>query len=587
MTNFRSTTSRLALAAVTSAFLLSACNKATPSTAAPSSNLAASTNGEPVSAPPIAALPLATATHIAAAAAPETLQLARAIRVARGPHADRYRYVDRAAEYNRGFADTPPDYTVDYQGTRPWVWRANNGDYRVVEYLPRGAREYYYQSGSDQPFYVSDAQGGYAFDNGSLVGIYDPDGQALDDAYAARRAAQAAAYYDRARALYHAAQYERRQAAYAADWQARRAEDAARHAAYYEARARDAEWQTWHDRNAREETRRWDDERTRRVAYAVAIGAGLGVAAVVATRGHDGQNDGAYRSNDAGRNGFAPRPRVDSRQGYQGYPPGGGSAGQAALTQQPTALLQQQRQAVSDGRRATGNAPVSSLAASNTTIQRQRNAAADQQRAARNAQQAIADARVRAEAHAASATQRVAAAATVAQARNVAKADHVAQQANAAARSQTFAAAPAQREAASVPSPHQTKSAPDARRVAAVSGGLSSGHAADAERPQAKGAAHGRAEDAAQGRGAVATRQQSHAAVAAQRITGQAEGAKPSATPGHDKDSGAQRPQALAPEAAHATKAAQRRPPQAIVHARKAASETGEAEKGKPGEQHK
>src|SRR5271157_2989738 len=35
----------------------------------------------------------------------------------------RYRYVAQAAEYNSGFADSPPDYAVDYQGARPWYWR--------------------------------------------------------------------------------------------------------------------------------------------------------------------------------------------------------------------------------------------------------------------------------------------------------------------------------------------------------------------------------------------------------------------------------------------------------------------------------
>ena len=106
--------SRLALVAVTAALGLSACNQATPTP--PASGVASGASGQPVSAAPIAALPLATATPVAAPLAPATLPPARAIKVAMRPRTERYRYVDRAAEYNRGFADTPPDYTVDYQG---------------------------------------------------------------------------------------------------------------------------------------------------------------------------------------------------------------------------------------------------------------------------------------------------------------------------------------------------------------------------------------------------------------------------------------------------------------------------------------
>lgn len=294
MIRYTSTASRLAVVAVTAALGLSACNEATPTP--PASGVASEASGQPVSAAPIAALPLATATPVASPLAPATLPPARAIKVATRPRPERYRDVDRVAEYNRGFADTPPDYTVDYQGTRPWVWRANNGAYRVVEQLPHGSRNYYYAAGSDQPFYVSDPQGGYAYDNGDLVGVYGPDGQALDIAYAERRAA-AAAYYARARALYRAAQYDRRQAAYAADWQVRRADYAARQAAYDDARARDADWQAWHDQHRADGDRHWADERNRRVAYAAAIGA-VGVAAVVATRGRD---DRVYDGRGGGR----------------------------------------------------------------------------------------------------------------------------------------------------------------------------------------------------------------------------------------------------------------------------------------------
>ncbi len=141
MLDTRSTVSRLALTSVAAALALAACNQTPATPAAP-------TGTQPVTAAPIAALPLATASPPPAAPAPAVLPPpATRVRVAPRPK-ERYRYADRAAQYNLAFADSPPDYTVDYQGTRPWVWRANSGAYRVAEQLPQGERYYYYDAGS-------------------------------------------------------------------------------------------------------------------------------------------------------------------------------------------------------------------------------------------------------------------------------------------------------------------------------------------------------------------------------------------------------------------------------------------------------
>ncbi len=198
--------------------LLAACDKP-----APNANQAATAanSGQPVTAPPIAALQLATGAPPPLAPAPPAAALpppTRAIRYARRPRADRYRYLERAYAAGDAYNGTPPDYTVDYQGTRPWIWRAHDGAYRVVERLPEGERDYYYDPGADAPYLVRDPDYAYAYDNGELAGVYGPDGRALDDVRAEQRAEEAARYLDRARALYRAAQYEQRQAAYVADW---------------------------------------------------------------------------------------------------------------------------------------------------------------------------------------------------------------------------------------------------------------------------------------------------------------------------------------------------------------------------------
>ena len=291
MQNPRIIASRMTLAVCLLGLTLSGCQKSAV-TGNPSDN------GQPATAPPIAALPLATASAPpplayapAAAALPSGARhIAQSLRHGR----ERYGYTDRAYAMSNAFGDTPPDYTVDYEGTRPWVWRANDGGYRVVEQLPDGQRSYYYGRGADRPFYITDSAGGYAYDGGRLVGIYGPNGAPLSDSYAAARADAAARYYGRAAAIYLAANHSQRQAAYAADWRARRALLVQQRQRWDEARMRDADWMYWHDQHQRDEDRIWQAERDRRSAYAATIGAAVFGAAVLVSGNHgDGGNDRA------------------------------------------------------------------------------------------------------------------------------------------------------------------------------------------------------------------------------------------------------------------------------------------------------
>ena len=308
-----STASRIAVAACLLTVTLSACQKS-------GSDVNANNSGQPVTAAPIAALPLATAALTTPATdAPVATALpsgAGRIRFGIRHGRERYDYTDRAYAMGRAFGDTPPDYTVDYEGTRPWVWRSNDGGYRVVERLADGQRTYYYARGADRPFYITDSLGGYAYDGATLVGIYGPDGAPLSDSYAQRRAGNAARYYNRSAAIYHAAQYSQRQAAYAADWRARRDHLAQQQQAWDEARNRDAEWASWHAQHQQDEDRRWQGEQDRRAAYAVAIGAAiLGTAAVVSGN----HADGSHYDNGQNRAAppTAPRPNDATRPAPQ------------------------------------------------------------------------------------------------------------------------------------------------------------------------------------------------------------------------------------------------------------------------------
>jgi hypothetical protein len=156
----------------------------------------------PATGAPIDSLPLAAGGSSSATYAPAATQLPRGapIRVASsGVERQPYRYIDDAYDLGDAFADSPPDYTVDYNGVRPWVWRSQKGAYRVVEQTPDGERDYYYHAGADQPFLVRDPSYAYGYDNGQLVVVYDTAGRPIDRSYAGRDADLAASYLFRAR----------------------------------------------------------------------------------------------------------------------------------------------------------------------------------------------------------------------------------------------------------------------------------------------------------------------------------------------------------------------------------------------------
>ena len=156
----------IAAAMCVSCLTLNACSKHSSS---------AAVTGAAV-APPIAALPLAASSSALAGSAPPEDALPpphRLVPYALPPVAERYHHLDRAYAMGDAFAGTPPDYTVDYGQSRPWIWRAQNGAYRIVERLPSGERVYYYDAGERRPFLVRDPDYSYAYRDGELVGIYD------------------------------------------------------------------------------------------------------------------------------------------------------------------------------------------------------------------------------------------------------------------------------------------------------------------------------------------------------------------------------------------------------------------------------
>jgi hypothetical protein len=240
--------------------VLTACNRNQPQ--------------QPVTGAPIAALQLATTPPPPMQYAPPASALPpppAPARIAYRPPRERYRYLTDAYDMADAFGDTPPDYAIDYDGERPWIWRADDGAYRLVEWVPDGARSYYYEPGAEAPFLIEDPDYAYAYDDGALVAVYTRAGALVADSLARQRAYDAARYYAHAQDLYRAAQRERREAAYAANWQQRAPIIFAQRERWVRARETQPEWRDWSRAHQSEEAQRWAPERQHRLAYASAL----------------------------------------------------------------------------------------------------------------------------------------------------------------------------------------------------------------------------------------------------------------------------------------------------------------------------
>jgi hypothetical protein len=247
---------RLLLTAAATSLVLAACNQQPAG---------------PVSGAPIASLPLAEAAPPPEAAAPSASDLPPAPPITRvsTPRQPAYSYIDDAYDLGDAFADSPPDYTVDYDGVQPWVWRSSGGDYRVVEQTPNGEREYFYHDGGNYPFLVRDVDYSYAYDDGQLVEVYDSYGRPYPN-YGASLLAIAAQYLFRGQHLHDAAIHDQRQAAYAADWRARRQGVLSAQQRWGQEQQSNPEWRQFHQQNAQRQQPQQvslQQERTQRQAY--------------------------------------------------------------------------------------------------------------------------------------------------------------------------------------------------------------------------------------------------------------------------------------------------------------------------------
>jgi len=149
----------------------------------------------------------------------DSLPYAEPVPVSYAPQPVAYDYWNDAYTANQTYYDQPPAY-YDYGGATPLVWAQppaqNTGGLgstiqnalitRIVEALVGGGqREYYYQPGQEDPYFVRDPRYAYAFDDGRLAAVYDPYGQPLAEQLVLQQAPYAGRYLLRADTLRDAA----------------------------------------------------------------------------------------------------------------------------------------------------------------------------------------------------------------------------------------------------------------------------------------------------------------------------------------------------------------------------------------------
>ena len=248
--------SHVALVLAATAVLAAGCNR---------------TQTAATTAPPLDALPLTTGdTPTTPAPATSALPAAAPARIARlvRPQ-DGYAYLDRAYAASDGYADAPPDYAVDYNGERPWIWRGGDNSERVVERTPEGLRYYYYEPGASEPYLVQDPDYGYAYSDGQLVAVYGLNGQLEPYSYQQRYADRAGRYLAWAAALYAASVHQQRFSVEQEGWRQQQAYIAGQRNAWAQQQTRYPAWNDYHQAHAQEEAAHWAPERDRRQAEIV------------------------------------------------------------------------------------------------------------------------------------------------------------------------------------------------------------------------------------------------------------------------------------------------------------------------------
>ena len=114
-----------------------------------------------------------------------------------------YPYAERAYGLQRAFYRAPPDYGFAYADEEPWVWEAADDSLMFAEPYGDDYRFYYYEPGAAYPYFVRDADYGYAYgSNGVLLALFSAAGALLSGDNYDRYYPTARQYWSRGYDLY-------------------------------------------------------------------------------------------------------------------------------------------------------------------------------------------------------------------------------------------------------------------------------------------------------------------------------------------------------------------------------------------------
>ncbi len=251
--------------AVGAALALAGCNKSSTVT----NDASADQNTALPALPEAVPMQTGPAAPPAMAPAANALPMSSRVSLASVPQpSDAYAFADRASGFNDAIGDAPPDYAFDYNGVSPWAWQTSDGDTEFAEPVAGGYRTYYYQPGADSPYLVRDPSYSYAYDGPRLVAVYGAGGALLAAAAYREHVDAASRYRERAADLYRASREREHRGVVASNWAARRSEISAEQASWAADRARQADWQAYHQSHEAAERDHWDAERQRRSSEA-------------------------------------------------------------------------------------------------------------------------------------------------------------------------------------------------------------------------------------------------------------------------------------------------------------------------------
>jgi hypothetical protein len=177
-----------------------------------------------------------------------------------------YAYLDTAAAMRDAFGASPPDYAFSYQDSQPFIWRSADSAMEIAEPAADGDRAYFFRSGTELPYLVSNGLDSYGYDGDALVAVYDPQGSTLTAAQIDQQRPLAALYLQRGHDLYMASWDAPHLAVGNDQWLARRGDLAQAQARWDRNEAQNAGWRSYHLSHVRAEDDRWAAERLLRQA---------------------------------------------------------------------------------------------------------------------------------------------------------------------------------------------------------------------------------------------------------------------------------------------------------------------------------